>query len=154
MTLLIILLLLVAGLLLFAVEVFLIPGISIAGIASGICLLLANYYAFADFGIATGLLILLATITGGAAIMRWFMRSKTVDRLALKKELDYRYDPLEGLDLKTGDEGITLTRLALTGNVRFGDHQIEVQSADGLIDERTPVRIDRIKDGTVYVVRK
>ena len=38
--------LILAGLLLFIVEVFLIPGISIAGIASAICLLYANYYAF------------------------------------------------------------------------------------------------------------
>ena len=35
--------LILAGLLLFIVEVFLIPGISIAGIASAICLLYANY---------------------------------------------------------------------------------------------------------------
>ena len=34
--------LILAGLLLFIVEVFLIPGISIAGIASAICLLYAN----------------------------------------------------------------------------------------------------------------
>ena len=39
--------LILAGLLLFIVEVFLIPGISIAGIASAICLLYANYYASA-----------------------------------------------------------------------------------------------------------
>ena len=38
--------LILAGLLLFIVEVFLIPGISIAGIASAICLLYANYYDF------------------------------------------------------------------------------------------------------------
>lgn len=42
--------LILAGLLLFIVEVFLIPGISIAGIASAICLLYANYYAFDTLG--------------------------------------------------------------------------------------------------------
>ena len=150
---LLILILLLAGLLLFAVEVFLIPGISIAGIASGICLLLANYYAFTDLGTGAGLLVLLVTLAGGAAILRWFMRSKPVDRLSLKKTLDYRPNPLEGLNLQAGDEGTAITRLALTGNARFGEHQIEVQSADGFIDEKTPVRIDRIANGTVYVVR-
>ena len=46
----IIIALILAGVLLFIVEVFLIPGISIAGIASAICLLYANYYAFDTLG--------------------------------------------------------------------------------------------------------
>ena len=43
---LIIISLIVAGLILFIIEVFPLPGISIAGIISAICLLYANYYAF------------------------------------------------------------------------------------------------------------
>ena len=51
---LIIIALILAGLLLFIVEVFLIPGISIAGIASVICILYANYYAFSALGPEAG----------------------------------------------------------------------------------------------------
>ena len=54
----IIIALILAGVLLFIVEVFLIPGISIAGIASAICLLYANYYAFANLGMAGGFITL------------------------------------------------------------------------------------------------
>ena len=61
----------------------------------------------------------------------WFMRSKTVDRLSLKKTLDYRPSPFEGMDLKPGDKGISVTRLTLIGNADFNGHIIEVQSADG-----------------------
>ena len=50
----IIIALILAGVLLFIVEVFLIPGISIAGIASAICLLYANYYAFDTLGPIAG----------------------------------------------------------------------------------------------------
>ena len=52
---LIIIALILAGLLLFIVEVFLIPGISIAGIASVICILYANYYAFSALGSEAGM---------------------------------------------------------------------------------------------------
>ena len=55
---LIIIALILAGLLLFIVEVFLIPGISIAGIASVICILYANYYAFSALGPEAGFLTL------------------------------------------------------------------------------------------------
>ncbi len=51
---LIIIALILAGLLLFAVEVFLVPGITLAGIASGISLLYAIYYAFHSVGTQAG----------------------------------------------------------------------------------------------------
>ena len=54
--------LILAGLLLFIVEVFLIPGISIAGIASAICLLYANYYAFDTLGPIAGSITLIASV--------------------------------------------------------------------------------------------
>ena len=143
--------LIIAGLLLFAVEVFLIPGISLAGIASGISLIYAVYYAFVNLGIQGGVFTLIASAVGIALVTWWFMRSKTVDKLSLKKTLDYKPNPLEGLDLKVGDRGVTATRLTLIGNADFGGHLIEVQSADGFIDEKTEVVIVRIKDNQVYV---
>ena len=151
MEILIVISLIVAGLLLFAVEVFLIPGISLAGIASAISMLYAIYYSFANLGVQGGVLTLIASVIGIAAVTWWFMRSKTVDKLSLKKSLDYKPNPLEGLDLKVGDQGITTTRLTLIGNADFNGHLIEVQSADGFIDEKTPVSIQRIVDNQVFV---
>ena len=82
---LIIIALILAGLLLFIVEVFLIPGISIAGIASAICILYANYYAFSALGAEAGFLTLAVSVAGCIGITAWFMHSKTVDKLSLKK---------------------------------------------------------------------
>mgnify|MGYP000081418005 FL=1 len=61
--------LILAGLLLFIVEVFLIPGISIAGIASAICLLYANYYAFDTLGPIAGFITLIASVLSCIAII-------------------------------------------------------------------------------------
>ena len=114
-----------AGLILFIIEVFLLPGVSIAGIASAACLLYANYYAFDTLGTVPGCITLAISVIGVVAITIWFMRSKTVDKLSLKKTIDYRPEPLKGLDLKVGDEGIALTRLALIGNAEFSGRIIE-----------------------------
>ena len=132
---LIIIALIVGGLILFAIEVFLIPGISIAGIV----------------GSEAGFITLGVSLLGIIGVTWWFMRSKTVDRLSLKKTLDYRPSPFEGMDLKPGDKGMSVTRLTLIGNADFNGHIIEVQSADGFIDEKTPVEIVRINETTVYV---
>lgn len=153
MEVLIIMALILAGLLLFIVEVFLIPGISIAGIASAICLLYANYYAFDALGLTAGFITLAISVLGCIAATMWFMHSKTVDKLSLKKTLDYKINPLKGLDIHPGDEGIAVTRLALVGNAEINGHIIEVRSADGLIDEKTPVYVDRIVENNVIVRR-
>ena len=143
--------LIVAGLLLFIIEVFLLPGISIAGIASAACLLYANYFAFNTLGTVPGFITLAISAIGVIAITIWFMRSKTVDKLSLKKTIDYRPEPLKGLNLKPGDEGIALTRLALIGNAEFNGRIIEVRSSGDFIDQKSRIRVERILDGIVLV---
>ena len=151
MDILIIVSLIIAGLILFIIEVFLLPGISIAGIISAICLLYANYYAFDTMGTLPGCITLAISAIGVIAITVWFMRSKTVDKLSLKKTIDYKPEPLKGLNLKAGDEGVSLTRLALIGNAEFDGNIIEVRSTGDFIEEKSRIRVNRIRDGIVLV---
>ena len=151
MDILIIVSLIIAGLILFIIEVFLLPGISIAGIISAICLLYANYYAFETMGTLPGCITLAISAIGVVAITVWFMRSKTVDKLSLKKTIDYKPEPLKGLNLKAGDEGVALTRLALIGNAEFDGNIIEVRSTGDFIEEKSRIRVNRIRDGIVLV---
>ena len=148
---LIIISLIVAGLILFIIEVFLLPGISIAGIISAICLLYANYYAFDTLGTIPGCITLDVSAIGVIGITIWIMRAKTVDKLSLKKTIDYRPEPLKGLDLKPGDEGVALTRLALIGNAEFNGRIIEVRSSGDFIEQKSRIRVERILDGIVLV---
>ena len=143
--------LIIAGFILFIVEVFLIPGISIAGIASACSLIYANYYAFDTLGTIPGLITLALSALGVIGITFWFLKSKTVDKLSLKKSIDYRPEPLKGLELKVGDKGTALTRLALIGNAEFNGQIIEVRSSDGFIEEKCKIEVDRIMDGIVMV---
>lgn len=50
MDVLIIIALIAAAVILFLVELFVIPGISLAGISALVCIIYANYYAFAEPG--------------------------------------------------------------------------------------------------------
>ena len=143
--------LIIAGLILFIIEVFLLPGVSIAGIISAICLLFAYYYAFDTLGTMPGCITLAISAIGVIGITIWFMRSKTVDKLSLKKTIDYRPEPLKGLDLKPGVEGIALTRLAQIGKAEFNGRIIEVRSTGDFIDQKSKIRVDRILDGVVLV---
>lgn len=55
MDILIITVLIIAAVILFLVELFVIPGISLAGISALVCIIYANYYAFANLGMAAGI---------------------------------------------------------------------------------------------------
>ncbi|MGL4518126.1 MAG: NfeD family protein [Phocaeicola sp.] len=140
-----------AGIIFFLIEVFIIPGTSLAGICSAICLLFANYYAFSELGTSAGFITILLTGIGGAAALVWFMKSKTVDKLSLHKEIDYNMDKLKDLHIQVGDQGVATTRLALIGNAQFNGTEVEVRSIDGFIDEKEAVVIDRIAQHTVFV---
>lgn len=154
MNILIIALLIIAGFLLFIVEVFLIPGISIAGIVSAVCLLFANYYAFAYLGVTEGIITLLVSGIGCVLITVWFMHSKTIDKLALKKNINSKVENKAAKNIQAGDQGVSVTRLALIGNADFDGNIVEVKSADGLLDEKTPVVVDRIEEGVIIVKKQ
>ncbi len=147
----IVFLLVLIGLFLFAVEIFVAPGISLAGIGAGIVLLGTVYYAFVEMGMMTGFLVLGISLLGIIGLTLWFMKSKTMDKLTLKKSLDYRYDPLQNCEVKVGCRGCSITRLALIGNVEIDGHIVEAQSASGFIEENTPIEVIRVNDRGIFV---
>lgn len=149
-----IVLLIIAAVLLFLVEFFIIPGISIASFAAFGCLVVANYLAYVKLGI-TGFVITLviSTIAVIVAVIL-FMRSKTLDRISLKKSIDSSVENLKEPSVKTGDEGTTTTRLALVGYANVHGKIIEVTSCDGFLDAKTPIVVDRVTDGIIYVKKQ
>ena len=66
--------LIIVGLVFFLIEVFLIPGISIAGILSAISLIYACFYAFTNLGTTAGLITIGMSCLGVIAGTIWFMK--------------------------------------------------------------------------------
>lgn len=151
MDLFIIAVLIVAAILLLLVELFLLPGISIAGILAGGCLLYAIYYAFSFIGTVAGWLTLAVSAIACVGSLVVFMRSKTLDRLALKKDISSKLDRSAEQKVKVGDTGITTTRLALIGYAEINGAIVEVKSVGGFLNEKTPIRVERITDGVILV---
>jgi len=154
MDILIIIGLIAAGIILFLIEIFVIPGISIAGIGAFFCLIYANYFAFSNLGNTAGFITLAASAIACVGTLILFMKSKTLDKIALKKNITSTIDNEAELSVKKGDSGITVTRLALIGMADINGHHVEVKSVDGFIDEKTPIVVSRIADGTILVAKQ
>ena len=151
MDILIITVLIIGAVILFLVELFVIPGISIAGFLAGGCIIFANYYAFAYMGTTSGVITLFISALACIGSLVWFMRSKTLDKIALKKNITSKVDRSAEEKVKVGDIGVTTTRLALIGYAEINGDIVEVKSSDGFMNEKTPIIVDRITDGVLMV---
>lgn len=114
----------------------------------------ANYYAFANLGTGAGFITLVVSGVACVGSLVGFMRSKTLDKLALKKDITSKIDNSAANKIKVGDMGITTTRLAQIGYAEIEGNIIEVKSTEGLLDEKTPIIVNRIADGTIFVEKQ
>lgn len=145
--------LVIIGIFFMIVEVFLIPGISVAGIGSTICLISGIVLAYIKLGPVAGTWTLGLSMLALGVVLYWFFRSKTLDKMALKTEIGSKTEPFHGLDVQPGDKGKTISRLAPIGKILINGKTIEGRSENEMIDQNTMVEV--IEVGTYNVlVRK
>lgn len=91
----VIIILVVAAVLLFMVELFIIPGISLASLAAVTCLVLANYLAYVNLGSVGFIVTLVVSLAATLATAILFMRSKMLDRVSLKETISSSVENLK-----------------------------------------------------------
>ncbi|MBE6290112.1 MAG: nodulation efficiency protein D (NfeD) [Bacteroidaceae bacterium] len=143
--------LVISALLLLLVELFVIPGSSLAAILSAICLTWAVAYAFINISALAGIITLIIALILGSCVLTTFMRSKTLDKVALTEEVSSTVDRSVAAQVQVGDKGYAVTRLALIGNAEINGHVVEVRSADGFLNEKTPVVVTCVTDNEIIV---
>ena len=143
--------LVISALLLLLVELFVIPGSSLAAILSAICLTWAVAYAFINISALAGIITLIIALILGSCVLITFMRSKTLDKVALTEEVSSTVDRSVAAKVQVGDKGYAVTRLALIGNAEINGHVVEVRSADGFLNEKTPVVVTCVTDNEIIV---
>jgi len=144
--------LILLGILFLVIEVFLIPGISIAGVAGVGCMVGGIVVAYTKLGVTGGTWVLGISVLVLGIVLYLFFRSKTLDKMSLKTNIESRVEPLNGQVFKPGDKGITISRLAPGGKVKIGESIVEGKSENEMIDENTPVEV--VEAGTYNVTVK
>lgn len=101
-----------------------------------------------------GSVVLAAIIIVAVAAVVISLRANTWQRLSLKSTIDATSTPTaEQNDIRIGQRGETLTRLAPMGKVRVGDVTVEAKSVDAYIDPRQAIEVIGY-DNTAVVVRR
>ena len=151
MTLLIITLI-IAGLLLLAAELVLIPGFGVAGILGVASRVGSCWVAFTQVGTTAGIITLIANILLAIISTVLVLRSKTWKKLSLGTNIEAKVDttPVEK-GISVGDKGTTITRLAPGGKVMLGTNMLEAFSRDTIIEPGIDVEVCEIQGNKIYV---
>lgn len=136
---------------LLTVEVALIPGFGVAGVLGVLSMLASVFYAFFVVGNVAGWITIIVSGLICVSLFLWALYGKSLDRLALKKNIDSNVKGDELDKIKVGDRGVAKTRLALIGEANINGEVVEVKSEMGFINENEEVMVIRISGGTIYV---
>lgn len=143
--------LIILGIFFMIVEVYLIPGISIAGVGGIACMAGGIILAYLHLGTLGGTLTLAISILVLGLVLYWFYRSKAFDKMALKSEINSKTEPFQGLNVSVGDTGITISRLGPIGKVQIQGKTIEGRSENEMIDANTPIIVTEVGTYNVLV---
>ena len=149
----IILILVLLGLALIMVEIFLLPGITVAGIGGGIILIGAIIYAFHYMGENAGYTTIATSAILGIGVFIFLIKSKTLNRISLKTDITSKIDQSDRLHIKVGDKGITLSRINPIGKAEFENELvIEVKSFTGeFIDTEVEIEVVKTDSSSILI---
>lgn len=146
--------LILIGLALIVVEVYLIPGMNIAGIVGVVLVLVGLGYAFTASGLLAGLAVLFGTLVAGGVLFLVLWRSgawrQFVLATSLKSEPEAR--PGEHRARYLGKEGVAVTPLRPVGIVEIDGERIEAATEGQYIAAGSRVRVVAM-DRRRYFVR-
>ena len=144
-----IILLILSGILLLLAEIFIIPGIGVAGFLGVASLTGSCWYAFARLGNAAGTGVTVFNVILVTGLLIYCLRGKTWKRFELQEVI--AGGAPGGPVVVPGDRGTTVTRLAPMGTARFGGRTLEVTSDEGMLDPGVEVEVVRVEGNKIFV---
>ncbi|MDD4777770.1 MAG: hypothetical protein PHV53_05715 [Fermentimonas sp.] len=145
----------VLGILFMLIEIFLLPGISIAGIAGVIFIIGGIVYSYMFIGSTAGNITLAGSAIAMGASFVWLLKSKSLRRISLETNIEDKVDNSNLQKMSAGDFGIAISRLNPIGKVLVNDVEAEGKSYDGeFIEEDTEIEVVKVETYNVLVKRK
>jgi len=151
---LLIIILICLGVVFLLLEVLVIPGTTVAGILGFAMIFVGLWQAYASKGIMEGHITLGLTLVVTAVTLYFSFKAGTWKRMALKTSIDSRMDQLEGIIIKEGDSGNTVSRLAPSGKALINNEIVEVHTFGEFIDQEVEITVLSVKDNKIFVTLK
>ena len=141
----------IAAIVFFILELFILPGLTIAAFAGLACMIYSIYHAFVHLGDTAGYITWVTSGIIALIAIYYFIRWKKIDKYSLKEDIDSTVDRSAERSIAVGDKGVSITRLAQYGRAIINGKNIEVKSANDFIDENQPVIVISTSNAEVIV---
>ncbi|MDO9257050.1 MAG: hypothetical protein Q7U54_16125 [Bacteroidales bacterium] len=151
---LLIIMLIVLGVLFLLLEILVIPGTTVAGILGFGLVFVGLWQAYASKGIVEGHITLGATLVVTVVTLYYSFKAGTWKRMALKTTVDGKMDQLEGINIKEGASGTSVSRLAPSGKAMINNDIVEVHTYGEFIDQEIEIIVISVKDNKIIVTTK
>ncbi|MDA3929040.1 MAG: hypothetical protein PF541_08775 [Prolixibacteraceae bacterium] len=146
-----VILLIVFGVVLLLVEFMLIPGITIAGIGGLISFGVSIFLTFRYWGSLAGILVLLSIVVFIPVLLYFFFKGRAMKPIILNSDINSKVVTVNEQEVKIGDEGETIGRLAPLGKAKINGTSVEARSQGSYVEPKTKVRVLKIEGNTVIV---
>ena len=146
----IIIIFLLIGLALIALEIVALPG-AVSGICGGVIVIIGIWQTYSNYGSTAGNITLISSIVVGIVMLAILLKSGTWKRFSLNDESDSKVNRVDSSTIRVGAQGVTISRLAPAGKAMFGNEIVEVHSEGMFIDEKHPVEVVSIEGYLITV---
>lgn len=137
--------LILVGLALVAVEVTVVPGFNVVGVAGAVGAAVGVVYAFVELGVSGGLATLAATLLAAGALGYLLWDSGAWDRFilsdSLRRDADADAEEYAGRARMLGQTGRALTPLRPGGVAEVGGERLEVETEGTFVAAGSRLRV-------------
>jgi membrane-bound serine protease (ClpP class) len=141
--------LLVAGYLLLAVEIFVIPGFGFVGASGIVCLLAGCYFAYHFFGGAYGALTVVLVLSSTTVVLVWIPKTRFGRDVVNSTTLESAR--AGATTVERGEIGVAESDLRPSGIARFGDARESVVTEGEYIESGARVVVAEVRGSRVVV---
>lgn len=145
--------LVIVGILLIIVEIIIVPGFGVPGIIGTLAMFVGVYLGYGE-STFMGHVLLVCTVIISSGLAYWAFKGDGLDRMALKNSISSKVNTQKVTGISKGEEGISVSRLSPTGDARFAQKVVEVQSTEGFIPVNVPVIVQKVENNTIFVSPK
>ncbi len=143
--------LILVGILLLLLELLVIPGTTVAGIAGFGLMIFAIYMAYDIYGNTAGHWAVGGTIVFSLLSLIFALRSKTWKKAGLEYTITGKTNIFEENSVVKGDTGVAISRLSPAGKARIRGQFYEVQSTAGMINPKEEILVTKVEGNKIYV---
>ena len=139
-----------AGILLLAIEFFLVPGFSVPGAAGILFIGYAVYLAYTSYGFAGASLSFAVSVIVSIILLRVALRSRTIRLFGLEmtQKGNTASDDYSHL---TGKTGVALTDLRPVGTAEIDGVRYDVVTDGEYIDEKNKITVTSVEGSRIIV---